>query len=73
VIGGDRTVVAAKRKKSEGFRNFLTLHKECVREEREREMGREFLLGSFLAPSRAMTCSRNTSVSYLHVPYIYGN
>jgi len=66
-------VVAAKRSVSEGFRNLLTLHKECVRVEREREMEREFLLGSFLAPSRAMTCSRNTSVNHLRVPYIYRN
>ena len=41
MIGGDRTVVAAKRSKSEGFRNLLTLHKECVRVERERERWRE--------------------------------
>jgi hypothetical protein len=43
VIGGDRTVVAAKRSKSEGFRNLLTLHKECVRVERERDGERIFV------------------------------
>ena len=43
MIGGDRTVVAAKRRKSEGFRNLLTLHEECVRVERERDRERIFV------------------------------